>query len=160
MGKRPGKNVPTGSQGGLSERGCSVPRKGLFPAAGTLDSWPLAGYPRRFDTHRRSFGGPPALKIPLTHGPVMLGATSYSLQNIVDNQGVGIAITGMVIVFTALVLVTLFIAILPKLLARLADVLPPEEPHHGPPASGRADDEALAVAIGLALHSQAKQRAS
>ncbi len=89
------------------------------------------------------------------------------VQNIIDNQGVSLVITGMTIVFLALVMVSILIALLPKILAVL---LPPEsaEPAHGHPAHGHpahghsahghsartreSSDEALVAAIGVALH--------
>ena len=84
----------------------------------------------------------------------MPGETSFGLQNIIANDGIGIAITGMSIVFTALTLITMFIATLPKLLGLLANVLPPEQEHHAPREDRAADDEALAVAVGFALRSK------
>ena len=88
----------------------------------------------------------------------MLGQTSFSVQNIVENDGLGIALTGMLIVFTALTLITVFIAYLPKLLAALGNVLPPETEHHAPPVGRAADDEAVIVAIGVALQRQTQAR--
>ncbi len=84
------------------------------------------------------------------------------VQNIIDNQGVSLVITGMTIVFLALVMVSILIALLPKILDVL---LPPEsaEPAHGHSAHGHSahggaartresSDEALVAAIGVALH--------
>jgi Na+-transporting methylmalonyl-CoA/oxaloacetate decarboxylase gamma subunit len=42
-----------------------------------------------------------------------------SFQNVLDADGIGIAITGMSIVFCGLVLISLFIAALPKLLGKV-----------------------------------------
>ena len=86
----------------------------------------------------------------------MLAETSFSFQNILDSDGIGIAITGMSIVFIALALITSFIYALPKLLAKLEYVLPPEQTHHSAVPAPQADEAALAVAIGFALHTKAK----
>lgn len=92
---------------------------------------------------------------------------NFSLQNVVDGQGIAIAVTGMAIVFTALVLISVFIALLPRVLAVLNPYLP-ESTHHGhaPPAvpataaaSGNADEDTrIAVAIGVALRHYAGER--
>jgi Na+-transporting methylmalonyl-CoA/oxaloacetate decarboxylase gamma subunit len=86
------------------------------------------------------------------------------IQNIRDADGLGIALTGMVIVFSGLALITLFIAILPKALAQLAPYLPPEGAGHGavarPPAQAApaADEGELLAAIGYALHVELESR--
>lgn len=41
----------------------------------------------------------------------------FDLQNIIDHEGVAISLVGMSIVFTGLVLVSLFILVLPRVLA-------------------------------------------
>lgn len=85
----------------------------------------------------------------------MLLAVSFSLENITSRE-LGVAIMGLVIVFTALVLITGFIAYLPKTLESLQHVLPPETEHHHGSARSAAtsDDEVVAVAIGAALHAK------
>ena len=88
----------------------------------------------------------------------MLGELTFSFQNIQDNQGIGIALTGLLIVFSSLALITLAIAMMPKALAALAGFLPPEREHHAAPAIRPSNDEALAVAIGFALHTEAKSK--
>lgn len=80
------------------------------------------------------------------------------LENIVNGEGIGIAITGLSIVFVALALITLFIAALPQMLTRLENVLPPEIEHHAAPPAAPLDDEPLAVAVGFALHMKAKDQ--
>ena len=78
-----------------------------------------------------------------------------SLQNIAEAQGVAIALTGMLIVFTALILISVFIAALPRLLASLEGVLGPEKEHHAaaaPRPSASATEEQLVAAIGYVLH--------
>jgi len=88
----------------------------------------------------------------------MLGELSFRFQNILDHEGFGVAITGLAIVFTSLALITLAIAAMPKVLAALEGFLPPEHEHHAAPAAKPANDEALAVAIGFAMHTQAKSK--
>ena len=59
----------------------------------------------------------------------------------------------MLIVFLALTLISLFIAMLPKMLAALSFILPPEEPHsHTKMNLKSTDEDEVAVAITLALH--------
>ena len=54
--------------------------------------------------------------------------TEVTAQNGDKLNGLAITLTGMVIVFLALVLITLYIAILPRLLNALALILPTEHP--------------------------------
>ena len=86
----------------------------------------------------------------------------FSFQNVVDGNGIGLAVTGMTIVFTVLGLISLIIAALPRLLA----FLPPPAEHHGAAAPATAaapaasqDDGALVAAIGYALHARRQQGA-
>lgn len=88
----------------------------------------------------------------------MLGELTFKFQNILDHHGFGVAITGLAIVFTSLALITLAIATMPKVLAALEGVLPAEREHHAAPAAKPSNDESLAVAIGFALHTQAKSK--
>ena len=82
----------------------------------------------------------------------------FDVQNIVDGQGVSIAITGMVIVFFALTLISLFIAALPSILKRIAKRWPePVGHHHGPSPHQPVEEgvsEELVAGIGAALHRQ------
>ena len=78
-------------------------------------------------------------------------------QNIVDGDGISIAIMGMSIVFCALLTVSLFIWRLPRILERCNAFLPPETEHAAAPGASApkpAVDTKLAqiAAIGLALH--------
>lgn len=76
----------------------------------------------------------------------------YSYQNIVEGQGIDIAITGMSIVFTALALISLFIFVLPRILARWSpETSAVARSTAGRDVSGPEEDEVVA-AIGLALH--------
>ena len=83
---------------------------------------------------------------------------NFDVQNIIDGQGVSIAITGMVIVFFALSVISLFIAALPHILQRIAQKFPETEGHHrAEPASRVADDVVsgeMVAAIALTLHSR------
>ena len=75
---------------------------------------------------------------------------------IVINEGIPIAITGMVIVFAALVLITLFISALPRLLEAVAGVLP-EVPDRQAPVDASESllpDEQMLAAIGFVLHTE------
>ncbi len=84
-------------------------------------------------------------------------------HNISQAGGIGLAVTGLTIVFAALVLVSLFIAGLPRVLPLINALLPVAEGHHGvatslatsPTAASVAtnalSDEVVA-AIGVVLH--------
>ena len=85
----------------------------------------------------------------------------YGIQNITENDGVGISITGISIVFAALILISLFIASLPRILALLESVLPPEAEHLAATAPGEKSndhDEAVVAAIGFALHARRRNK--
>ena len=79
----------------------------------------------------------------------------FSVQNILDGQGGGIAVTGMSIVFTALGVISLFIAFLPRILERVARFFPESEGHgtRKKPREERDDAEVVA-AIAFALHAK------
>ena len=76
------------------------------------------------------------------------------LDDIRAHDGFAIAITGMVIVFSALVLISLALSALPGLLAILNDYYP-EKPEHktsvSPPASSEGDHN-IAAAAAWAMH--------
>ena len=85
-----------------------------------------------------------------------MNGLEFSVQNIVDGQGISIAITGMLIVFFALLVITIYIAMVPKILGVLAPFLPPET-EHAAPSSGSASgnkriEEELLAAVGYAVH--------
>lgn len=83
-------------------------------------------------------------------------------QNIVDANGIGLAITGMTIVFVVLVLVSLFITCLPRVLPVVNAVLPPVAHHHHgagpasrpstPAATPAGIEDEIVAAIGVAMH--------
>ena len=79
---------------------------------------------------------------------------AYSFQNVIDNQGISIAITGMLIVFTALVLISLFITLLPRIVSALNHRFP--EPAETAAVASASTDPAVVAAIGLALHRRAR----
>ena len=76
------------------------------------------------------------------------------------HEGLQIAISGMLIVIIALLLISLFIAVLPKLLERLSQIWPESESHHAHesheshPESLRPDDDVVLAAIGFVLHTE------
>lgn len=85
-------------------------------------------------------------------GPVLLSSMS---------QGVSIAIAGLTIVFLALLLISLFIAWLPRMLEHVARVWPEVEERHSAEVSGEIypeslvpEDGASLAAIGFVLHTE------
>ena len=75
----------------------------------------------------------------------------YTYQNVIDGQGIRIAITGMLIVFTALVLFSLFITVLPRIVSALNRRYPPA-PELSSSTPTLSTDPAVVAAIGFALH--------
>jgi oxaloacetate decarboxylase gamma subunit len=76
---------------------------------------------------------------------------SFSYQNILAGQGFGLAFAGLSIVFVALGLVALFVALLPRVLWVVNHYIPEE---HGPAPPQRADELEVVAAIGYALHAR------
>ena len=73
------------------------------------------------------------------------------------NDGAVVAIVGLMIVFTALILITLFISALPKILEKISRVWPEVDEPVGHPThsdSLLADDGAVLAAIGFVLHTE------
>ena len=73
------------------------------------------------------------------------------------SRGAAIAATGMLIVALALTFITLFIATLPNILAKLESYLPPSPDHHAAPEltdSLTAEDQKVLAAIGFVLHTE------
>ena len=84
---------------------------------------------------------------------------SFNYQNIITGQGFQLAFAGMTIVFTSLVLVSIFIALLPKVLVVLNRLIPEVHQHTAAPKQRETSDEtAIAAAIGFALHTQQQPR--
>ncbi len=76
-------------------------------------------------------------------------------------RGFAIAIAGLSIVFTALLLISLFIASLPRVLEMVASVYPEfDDPHsrQSHPESQVPDDGAVLAAIGFVLHSEMQKQ--
>ena len=77
----------------------------------------------------------------------------FSVQNIEDGQGLGIALTGMIIVFSVLALISAFIVLLPKVLAVVAKKFPESAGHAGHVGQVQAEDDGpLMAAIGFVMH--------
>ncbi len=87
----------------------------------------------------------------------MIAILAYSTKDLWDS--VALTIAGMSIVFVALSLITVFIAMLPRLLNAMSGVLPEEKEPHAAAGSRTtaADDEAVLAAIGFALHAQVQE---
>jgi Na+-transporting methylmalonyl-CoA/oxaloacetate decarboxylase gamma subunit len=87
----------------------------------------------------------------------------FRFQNVLDADGISLSIIGMLIVFAALALVSLFIAALPKILERLNDYLPAEQTHHGGhggSSGGELDEEEFIIAaLGYVLHRELHKNA-
>ncbi|TWU60239.1 hypothetical protein Poly51_05140 [Rubripirellula tenax] len=90
-----------------------------------------------------------------------VGEVSYSVALVGESvyaRGFSIAVAGLAIVFAALLLLTMFIATMPRL-AALLDRYCPEIEHGGPPSrpeSKAKEDDAVLAAIGFVLHSELK----
>ena len=81
----------------------------------------------------------------------VMNPLQFSIQNIIDGQGIPIALTGMGIVFCVLALISLFIAFLPKLTAILGRYFPETEVHHISAPKTSSNDAVLA-AIAYVYH--------
>lgn len=77
---------------------------------------------------------------------------SFNTENIVAGQGIEIAIIGMCVVFGVLALLSLFIALLPRMLALVARKFPEREYQVVPQASGDRDDGPILAAVAYAMH--------
>jgi Na+-transporting methylmalonyl-CoA/oxaloacetate decarboxylase gamma subunit len=90
--------------------------------------------------------------------------TSLLFAEITDgswSDGLAIAATGLFIVFTALILISLFIASLPRVLEAVSRIWPEvDEPHatQGHPESQVPDDAAVLAAIGFVLHTELQKQ--
>ena len=83
-------------------------------------------------------------------------------QNEIDRWwALGLAFAGLLIVFTALILISLFIALMPKILGVLAGVWPETDEHQataGHPESQVPDNAAVLAAIGFVLHTEMQKQ--
>lgn len=80
----------------------------------------------------------------------MIAQAGPSWQRVIDGNGLSLSITGMLIVFLSLVIITTFIALLPKVLVVVAKYFP-EKDHHAAPQTAETEDRVIA-AIGYILH--------
>ena len=112
----------------------------------------LANFPPHFSVGIRS--PPPWCSPRGDHRELIVKDIGF--HHIIEQQGVGIAVTGMLIVFFSFLLVSLFIALLPKILGALPVELRPEpEPST---AVTTATDNEIAAAIGFVLHQRRTQQ--
>ncbi|QXD24626.1 OadG family protein [Opitutia bacterium ISCC 51] len=72
------------------------------------------------------------------------------IENILEQEGIGLAITGMSIVFIALLLITFYIAFLPTLLKHLDKILPEQKSSHQRAEGKVSEEEDLMVAAAIA----------
>jgi len=88
---------------------------------------------------------------------------AFSVQNIIQGNGMTISLTGMAIVFSGLIVITIFIKLLPKLLGlsfkkQQQETLPskniavPATGNSAEIAADEGDDKDIASLIGLVLH--------
>ena len=76
---------------------------------------------------------------------------AFSVKKIVEGNGLAISITGMLIVFTALLSITIFLILLPKIL-KIVEKYYPETDHGLPIEMDRVEDrKKLVAAIGYVL---------
>ena len=81
-----------------------------------------------------------------------------SLQNIFDGQGFALTFAGMIIVFTALLILSLFISLLPRVLGLLQNRFPAifdgEEKENAATAEPELQRLRIVAAIAFVLHHQ------
>ena len=75
----------------------------------------------------------------------------FGIQNILNAQGFTVAITGMLIVFAALTIISIFISLLPRLVVLLATIFPEGHHHAVQGKATKQDDDKLLAAIGFGL---------
>lgn len=78
---------------------------------------------------------------------------TMGFENIITTNGIAISIVGIVIVFAALSVIALFIAMLPKLMSLTVKLFPEvEHPHAATPSvDNSSDHDAVLAAIAYAL---------
>lgn len=90
------------------------------------------------------------------------GFPPFRWANVSEGNAIATAITGMLIVFAALTLISVFIATLPKILSAIEPYLPAVEDHHDAPTTveslrsdeEKSDEEKIVAAIGHVLHTE------
>jgi len=83
------------------------------------------------------------------------GLLASGFHAISEGKGFSISVTGMLIVFFALTIISLFIRLLPVVLDLLEPILPRLESHTQPPTAAErlpTDNEKIVAAIGYVLH--------
>ncbi len=95
----------------------------------------------------------------MADAPITAGSVPILLSSI--STGVSIAIAGLTIVFLALLLISVFIASMPRLLVFVAQIWPEVEDRHSAKTSGGVSSEGSAggdgaslAAIGFVLHTE------
>jgi sodium pump decarboxylase gamma subunit len=86
---------------------------------------------------------------------------NLSYQNILDGQGFEMAFAGMTIVFVALSMVSIFIALLPRILVVVNQYIPEGHARATPnpkPAAANAEEAAVA-AVAYAVHRHSRGQA-
>lgn len=73
------------------------------------------------------------------------------IQRILEGQGLEIAFAGIITVFLALILISVCIALLPKILALFSGIFPEAQPPSSVSATSN-EEEAIAAAIGYLHH--------
>lgn len=82
---------------------------------------------------------------------------NLSIQNILDGQGIEISIIGILVVFTALALISAFISLLPTILRMVNLIYPSEEETHALSVSSDTPEDEILAAIGSVLHAETGQ---
>ena len=78
---------------------------------------------------------------------------SLDFANMAEHQGLALSVTGVIIVFAALAVISIVIAALPYMMSLLAKVIPEvTEPAHGGKKKKKKSDDEIAIAIVLANH--------
>ncbi len=75
----------------------------------------------------------------------------FSFEKIIDGKGVSISVTGMLIVFMALVTITLFLLLLPRILKLVNKVYPEVEEETLNESQEVSEDAEIVAAIGYAM---------
>lgn len=84
----------------------------------------------------------------------LLAEISFNWQNMIDAEGPMQAVVGMSIVFLALAVISLFIAVLPYLLRAEKEAASTA----AAPRSAAGDEAAIAAAIGFVLHTEKENK--
>lgn len=74
---------------------------------------------------------------------------NMGVQNIIDGEGFAVSITGMLIVFSALMFISLFIAVLPHILKFVARIFPEASTETN---KALEPDESIVAVIAAALY--------